>query len=167
MAEIAHGISALLDTNTLARLCFTSSLSDIWRLLVWVDVCPLKDVSLKLSSGLIDLACHALPCRVTMPTGLGQGPGRQSALEAVSSGSVWQHANVCKWRGPAMTPAHRRNGPCPSQQRTQDGGYTAQHTHTHTQLYTQTQKHTEILQYPLVAAFTMSSLFLTHIQSKI
>lgn len=55
---------------------------------------------------------------LTMLTRLGRGPGRQSALEAVRSSSIWQHANVCKWRGPAMTPAHRRTGPCPSRQRT-------------------------------------------------
>lgn len=106
---------------------------------------------------------HTVPCRVTMPTGLGRGPGRQSALEAVSSSSVWQHANVCKWRGPAMTPAHRRNGPCPSQQRTQDGGYTAQHTHIYICKHTHT--HTAILQYPVVAAFTLSLLYFTHIQN--
>ncbi|XP_045910500.1 fibroblast growth factor 14-like [Micropterus dolomieu] len=45
-----------------------------------------------LSSRLIGLAVsllrYALPCRVTMPTGLGRGPGRQSALEAVSSSSA-------------------------------------------------------------------------------
>lgn len=51
-----------------------------------------------------------------------------------------------------MTPAHRRNGPCPSQQRTQDGGYAAQHTHIHTRKHT----HTPILQYALVSAFTLS-----------
>lgn len=88
-------------------------------------------VSLRLISLAASLPC-ALPCRLTMPTRLGQGPGRQSALEAVSGSSVWQHANICKWRGPAMTPAHRRNGLCPSQQRTQDGRYTAQHTFIHT-----------------------------------
>ena len=139
-----QSVSALLYTNIHGHGCFVPSLSDIWRSLAWVDVCPLKDVSPKLSSRLIGLAAslprHTLPCRVTMPTGLGRGPGRQSALEAVSSSSVWQHANICKWRGPAMTPAHRRNGPCPSQQRTHDGGYTAQHTHMHS--YKQTQTHT-------------------------
>lgn len=72
--------------------------------------------------------CRALPCCVSMPTRLGRGPGRQSALEAVSGDSAWQHANVCKWRGPGMTPAHRRNGPCPSLQRTWDGGYAGKHT---------------------------------------
>lgn len=81
--------------------------------------------------------CHALPCCVSMPTRLGRGPGRQSALEAVSGDSAWQHANVCKWRGPGMTPAHRRNGPCPSLQRTWDGGYVGKHTITKSN----TQKH--------------------------
>lgn len=45
-----------------------------------------------------------------------------------------------------MTPAHRRNGLCPFQQRTQDGGYTAQHTHTHTDIHKRTHNHTALLQ---------------------
>lgn len=106
---------------------------------------PLSDSSPKPSSRPICLAAglpyRIFQCHVTMPTGLGQGPGRQSALEAVSSGSVWQHANICKWRGPAMTPAHRRNGLCPFQQRTQDGGCTAQHTHSHSYTQKDTQAH--------------------------
>lgn len=107
-----------MDTSFLLVL---SSVSDTQRSceLMWVHQMAPRSLKLLLTpmSLAASLLHHILPRRVTMPTGLGRGPGRQSALEAVSSSSVWRHANVCKWRGPAMTPAHRRNGPCPSQKK--------------------------------------------------
>lgn len=92
-------MSSLWNTTIPRNRCtlfVLPSLSEVWRLLQ-VDVCPLSDTPLKLSFRLRCLAAslpyHISPCRVTMPTGLGRGPGK-----TVGSGSCQQQLRLttCK-----------------------------------------------------------------------